>query len=107
MQIYSLETIFSVTNSAATASDSGWLEVSKHQEKSIQVDLSSTGTVKVYGSNAENQPLSSNDGQQLGADIIIGKIQDITPATVRWLKVKITANGGVISYFVVGARKRR
>jgi len=82
---------------AATSTDSGfWVDVRGYASLSVDITITVTGTVKIMGSNAAVKPTNSVDGNQIGADVTAsGLISVSTP--VRWLKVKVTANGGSIT----------
>lgn len=81
----------------AATLDGGWMNVQGYDKISVHVIIPTTGTVQICGSNEHIDGASGpdNDGYQLFPDITSSQIVSIkTP--LKWLKAKVTANGGQI-----------
>lgn len=76
---------------AAVATNSpSWVYVGNRAALTIQTRGITTATVKVYGSNREEDPGTGVNDVQIGADITADGIVRIE-GPYRWIKAKITA----------------
>lgn len=83
------------------ATDNGvWVDVSDQMEVAVHVTFSSTGTVELHGSCVDPKPTDATDGEIIGT-VTADDLSLIVPVP-RWLKAKVTANGGTINAYCVG-----
>lgn len=96
--------LLSVTPMAGTT-DGEWIQTKSYDKICVGIIVDTSATLVICGSMAIEQPLSSYDGYSLfgtktyaaaGEEILAIK----TP--IRWLKVKVTANGGLVSAPLIG-----
>ena len=85
--------------------DGTWIETKSYDKICLGIIVDTSATLIICGSMAVVKPASSYDGISLfGTKIYAAAAEEIlaikTP--VRWLKVKVTANGGLVSAPFIG-----
>ena len=96
--------LLSVTPLAGTTNGT-WLETKSYDKICVGIIVDTSATVIICGSMVVAKPLDTYDGVSLfGTKTYVAAEEEIlaikTP--VRWLKVKVTANGGNISAPFIG-----
>lgn len=96
--------LISVTPMAGTT-DGEWIQTKSYDKICVGIIVDTSATLIICGSMSVVQPANSYDGYSLfgtktyaaaGEEILAIK----TP--IRWLKVKVTANGGLVSAPFIG-----
>ena len=82
-----------------------WIETKSYDKICVGIIVDTSATLIICGSMAVAKPLDTYDGVSLfGTKVYAGAAEEImaikTP--VRWLKVKVTANGGLVSAPFIG-----
>lgn len=94
-------------NAATGTTSSEWFNIADLDEKSLDIRISSSATVKVMVSNEPTQPTSANDGPQQGSDATGNAMVSFSSAA-KWVKVKVsTFSSGTVTVYLVGNLFRR
>ncbi len=58
-----------ILDSAASATDSAWVALADYEIASLILDITTSGTIEIWGSNADGVQTAPTDDVQLGSDI--------------------------------------
>ncbi len=89
-----------ILDSAASPIDSAWLTMADYEIVSLVVDITTSGTVQIQGSNADGVQTAPTDDVQLGSDITAAGATlfdfDAQPRT-KWFRVRHTAGANAVT----------
>ena len=77
-----------------------WIETKSYDKIAVGIIVGTSATVIICGSMAVAKPADTYDGISLfGTKVYAAAAEEIVAikTPVRWLKVKVTANGGLVS----------
>lgn len=101
-----IESMYHVLN-AATGTDTAvpWVSTLGWDYAIVTVDITSSGTLNIVGSNAATQPLASANGFALVSAITSDGVANLTKDKLaRWFKVYPSASGGAMTVDVMVRR---
>ena len=87
-------------DAAVGTTDGVWVDTIDYENGSIEITLTTSGTVQICGSNSPTRPLDSANGTQIGNDFTTQTLQCIDRLP-RWLKARVTAVSGALSVLTV------
>ena len=91
---------YTLLDAIAATSDGQWIDTGDYRDASLDVRIATTATVQLRGSDGPTQPLNTDHGQPIGADITASALYAVEYLP-RWIKARVSAwtAGAVSAYF--------